>query len=134
MTKSKKLRILFYKIITRGSAHPLIAWTETLLISAFAAFLWTNAISIEVTDASDTVSMSVEYTHEFFWPLLFVLLIALRYGFTLGLVSSISTIVLALVFYKYHGIMLEHHLNTTFYHCEPGKWAIRVGFGSLNDD
>lgn len=104
MTKSKKLRILFYKIITRGSAHPLIAWTETLLISAFAAFLWTNAISIEVTDASDTVSMSVEYTHEFFWPLLFVLLIALRYGFTLGLVSSISTIVLALVFYKYHGI------------------------------
>lgn len=30
--------------------------------------------------------------------------------------------------------LLEHHLNTTFYHCEPGKWAIRVGFGSLNDD
>ncbi|SFS44592.1 PelD GGDEF domain-containing protein [Succinivibrio dextrinosolvens] len=92
------------RLITSGSGLPLIVWVETVVLAAISSIIWMNSIEIYFDQSGPVPVFTVENTSEFFWPLVFVVIVALRYGFSMGFISAILSIVLTLSFFKYHGI------------------------------
>ncbi len=92
------------KLLTRGSAVPMVEWLETVVLAALSAIVWMSSYEISLNAHSAGALLEVKHTSEFFWPLIFVVIIALRYGFSMGLISAIISILLTLSYFKYHGI------------------------------
>jgi len=101
MNKSLKALV---RLVTRASSQPLIVWVETVVVAAISAIIWMNSIDIYFDESGPVPVFTVENTSEFFWPLVFVVIVALRYGFSMGFISAILSIVLTLSFFKYHNI------------------------------
>lgn len=100
MAKSKYSRDLV-KVATRGFPRPLTAWTETVLLSLIGAWLWIGSVSI----GQENLALTVKEHSQFFWPIIFVLLGALRYGFTRGFCCALFTALIALAWYRQNGIL-----------------------------
>ncbi|MDD6205907.1 hypothetical protein, partial [Succinivibrio sp.] len=77
MAKKDILNTL-YKAVTRGSKQPLVAWTETLILAIIGAVLWCIAYDIIDEQTVEEMIISTSQKQQFFWPLIFVLLVALR--------------------------------------------------------
>lgn len=92
------------RLITRGSRLPLIVWVETVVLAAISSIIWMNSVNFYLDQSGPVPVFTVENSSEFFWPLVFVIIVALRYGFSLGFISAIISIVLTLSFFKYHNI------------------------------
>lgn len=100
MTKNKFLKKLL-KQATRGFPRPVSAWAETLVLAALAAWLWVRSVNI----AQEDMMLRVSEGYEFFWPLVCVLLVALRYGFTKGFCAALFTGLITLAWYREAGLI-----------------------------
>lgn len=104
MAKKDILNTL-YKAVTRGSKQPLVAWTETLILAIIGAVLWCIAYDIIDEQTVEEMIISTSQKQQFFWPLIFVLLVALRYGFTHGFVCALTCILMSIGYFKYFQIL-----------------------------
>ncbi len=92
------------KFFTRGSELPLVSWVETFVLAALSAIVWMLSYDFKMDESGPLAVFRVENTSEFFWPLIFVVIIALRYGFSMGFISAIISILLTLSYFKYHNL------------------------------
>ncbi len=92
------------KFITRGFEVPLVQWVETVVLAALSAIVWMSSYEISLNTGVAGPMLEVRSTSEFFWPLIFVVIIALRYGFSMGLISAVISIALTLSYFKYQSI------------------------------
>lgn len=93
------------RILSNGSSQPLVAWTENIVVALIASYLWISSIDwIYKPNSLDLVS-AYSGGQDFFWPVIFVILIALRYGFTQGFACAVLTVFMTVVYYRYHHII-----------------------------
>ncbi|MGN1281351.1 MAG: hypothetical protein ACI4UM_05550, partial [Succinivibrio sp.] len=104
MSKSR-IRSAIIKKLTRGSQQPLVAWAETLVIALISSALWIASVSVSQILTYEGSSISVNESQGFFWPLIFVMLVSMRYGFSLGFCCALLTILFSIAYYKYEGIL-----------------------------
>lgn len=104
MSKSR-IKSALIKKLTRGSQQPLVAWAETLVIALISSAIWIASVSVSQILTYEGSSISVSESQGFFWPLIFVMLVSMRYGFSQGFCCALLTILFSIAYYKYEGIL-----------------------------